>query len=218
MAISKAEFVSALYSLGVLRVASLGEAFEYTSGKRGPVYVDCRLIPGNTRVFHEVLDRLYSQMRDYQVVALAGVEGGGVPFAVGLATSIRKDYFSVRKNEKSHGLKMRITGGSVDRRNLIVFEDTVNFGESLMNAVTALREGGAKVIMCLSVFAHHPNVLVEMQEKLGIPITSLVTLGDFKDSFLSAVCATEQNSAQWREVEKWQENPVKWSDEYLARK
>ena len=55
------------------------------------------------------------------------------------------DAFVVRKAEKVHGLQQRVEGPAVAGRNVLAVEDTSTTGGSVLTAVQALNEAGAKV-------------------------------------------------------------------------
>jgi len=125
--------------------------FTLSSGQRATWYIDLRriLLDGRTaplagRVLLDATDDL-----DYQ--AVGGLTLGADPVALAMMhTAARRgrilDAFVVRKSEKTHGLGRRIEGPDVAGRRVLAVEDTSTTGNSVLSAVSALREAGAEVV------------------------------------------------------------------------
>jgi orotate phosphoribosyltransferase len=122
-----------------------------SSGREADYYVDLRRVtldgeaaPLVGRVMLEVTSGL-------RYDAVGGLTLGADPVAAAMlhaaaATGRRLDAFVVRKSEKPHGLQRRIEGPSVTGRRVLAIEDTSTTGESVLTAVSALREAGADVV------------------------------------------------------------------------
>jgi orotate phosphoribosyltransferase len=122
-----------------------------SSGREADYYVDLRRVtldgeaaPLVGRVMLEVTSGL-------RYDAVGGLTLGADPVAAAMlhaaaATGRRLDAFVVRKSEKPHGLQRRIEGPSVAGRRVLAVEDTSTTGESVLAAVSALRDAGAHVV------------------------------------------------------------------------
>jgi orotate phosphoribosyltransferase len=122
-----------------------------SSGREADYYVDLRRVtldgeaaPLVGRVMLEVTSGL-------RYDAVGGLTLGADPVAAAMlhaaaATGRRLDAFVVRKSEKPHGLQRRIEGPSVAGRRVLAVEDTSTTGESVLAAVSALRDAGADVV------------------------------------------------------------------------
>jgi orotate phosphoribosyltransferase len=122
-----------------------------SSGKEADYYVDLRRVtldgataPYVGRVMLDLTAGL-----DYD--AVGGLTLGADPVATAMlhaaaARGRRLDAFVVRKAEKAHGLQRRIEGPDVAGRRVLAVEDTSTTGGSVLTAVEALREAGARVV------------------------------------------------------------------------
>jgi orotate phosphoribosyltransferase len=124
--------------------------FVLSSGQRASWYVDLRRVllagkyaPLAGRVMLETTAGL-----GYD--AVGGLTMGADPVAAAMMHAAAADgrildAFVVRKGEKAHGLQRRIEGPDVAGRRVLAVEDTSTTGNSVLTAVTALREAGAEV-------------------------------------------------------------------------
>jgi orotate phosphoribosyltransferase len=124
--------------------------FVLSSGQRASWYVDLRRVllagrhaPLAGRVMLEAVS-------DLDFDAVGGLTMGADPVAAAMLHAAAADgrvldAFVVRKGEKAHGLQRRIEGPGVAGRRVLAVEDTSTTGNSVLTAVTALREAGAEV-------------------------------------------------------------------------
>ncbi|MET7398155.1 orotate phosphoribosyltransferase [Dactylosporangium sp. NPDC005572] len=123
-----------------------------SSGQVADWYVDLRRLtlhhagaPLVGRVMLDLVD-------DWEFDAVGGLTLGADPVALAMlhAAAARGgralDAFVVRKSDKAHGLQRRVEGPDVAGRRVLAVEDTSTTGESVLTAVTALREAGADVV------------------------------------------------------------------------
>ncbi|HLH58719.1 MAG TPA: orotate phosphoribosyltransferase [Streptosporangiaceae bacterium] len=124
--------------------------FVLSSGQRAGWYVDLRrvLLAGR---FAPLAGRvMLAATADLSYDAVGGLTMGADPVATAMmhaaaAGGRSLDAFVVRKGEKAHGLQRRIEGPDVAGRRVLAVEDTSTTGNSVLTAVTALREAGAEV-------------------------------------------------------------------------
>jgi orotate phosphoribosyltransferase len=105
---------------------------------------------------------------------------GADPVAIAMlhaaaAAGERLDAFVVRKSGKAHGLQRRIEGPDVAGRRVLAVEDTSTTGSSVLTAVEALREAGARVIGVAVVVDRGASGAVT---STGLPCRSAYTLAD----------------------------------------
>lgn len=122
-----------------------------SSGQTADSYIDLRRItlhhagaPLVGRVMRELT-------RDWEYEAVGGLTLGADPVATAMihaaaAAGEALDGFVVRKAGKQHGLARRIEGPDVTGRRVLAVEDTSTTGNSVLSAVEALQEAGARVM------------------------------------------------------------------------
>jgi orotate phosphoribosyltransferase len=116
------------------------------------------------------------------VTAIGGLTMGADPVAFGIAAvaatrgrALRS--FSVRKESKDHGVTGRLAGALEPGDKVVITEDTVTRGTSLLEAVDVVRELGADPVLALAVVDRGGTAEAMAAEK-GVPFTALVTAAD----------------------------------------
>lgn len=114
--------------------------------------------------------------------AIGGLTMGADPVAYGVAAiaatrgrSLRS--FSVRKEAKDHGVTGRIAGALRAGDRVVITEDTVTRGASLMEAVDAVRAFGAQPVL-ITVIVDRGGTCAEMAAAAGIPYAPMLTAPD----------------------------------------
>lgn len=126
-------------------------AVTLSSGKEANYYVDLR----RATLHHGAAPRIGTLLRrltaDWNYVAVGGLTLGADPVATAMlhsaaAEGVVLDAFVVRKSLKKHGMQRRIEGMEVAGQQVLAVDDTSTTGESVLTAVSALREAGATVV------------------------------------------------------------------------
>jgi orotate phosphoribosyltransferase len=145
----------------LIRTRSFGRGrIVLASGRESDYYIDMRPTTvhpvGATCVGELICDAL----EGLDVEFVGGLEMGAVPIATAVAIASHRrggklQAFFVRKKPKDHGAKKLVEGlpqGETLRgRNVVVLEDTTTTGGSSMQAVRALREEGANIVLVLTI-------------------------------------------------------------------
>ena len=134
----------------IRNVAVVHGDFVLSSGQRASWYVDLRRVLLAGRYAPLAGRVLLAATSDLDFDAVGGLTMGADPVAAAMmhaaaADGRTLDAFVVRKGEKAHGLQRRIEGPDVAGRRVLAVEDTSTTGNSVLTAVTALREAGAEV-------------------------------------------------------------------------
>ncbi|ADB61656.1 orotate phosphoribosyltransferase [Haloterrigena turkmenica DSM 5511] len=112
---------------------------------------------------------------------LGGVALGGVPLAAATSVAAGVPYVIARKQRKEYGTGNLIEGRLEDGEEVVVVEDIVTTGTSLVEAVEALREAGATVERALVVVDREEGGR-ENVEDAGVEMEALVTASDLLES------------------------------------
>jgi len=114
--------------------------------------------------------------------AIGGLTMGADPVAFGVAAvaatrgrSLKS--FSVRKEAKDHGVTGRIAGALEEGDRVVITEDTVTRGTSLMEAVSVVRALGAEVVL-ITVIVDRGGTCAAMADAEGIPYAPMLTAVD----------------------------------------
>jgi len=139
----KDEICTLLTRIGALRFGT----FTLTGGKLSPYYVDLRILPSFPEAFKTVENILQSLAQNEigpdKFDRIAGIPTAGIPFASVLAYLLHKPFLYVRKEVKTHGRERRIEGILYPGEKVLLVDDLVTTGGSLLNAADAIvAEGG----------------------------------------------------------------------------
>ena len=132
------------------------EPFTWASGIKSPVYCDNRLILTAPEVRTQVESALCEIIRaDYpDVEVLMGTSTAGIAHAaiVGHMMGLPMGY--VRSSSKDHGRQNQIEGRLKPGQKVVVIEDLISTGGSVLDVVNVLREAGAEVLGVASIFTY----------------------------------------------------------------
>lgn len=123
--------------------------FVLSSGKISNYYLDKYLFETNPLLLKEVAKRLSKILPNKKPIAV--VELGGV--ALGAAISLEKNvkFLIVRRGEKKYGTNKKIEGSCKNVKDVIIVEDIVMTGKSLLFAKKILNDSGIRVTGCVAV-------------------------------------------------------------------
>jgi len=132
------------------------EPFVWASGIKSPVYCDNRLILSRPELRTEVESGLAGLVREYYpgAEALMGTSTAGIAHAAITAQLLGMPMGYVRSGAKDHGRKNRIEGKLEPGQKVVVIEDLISTGGSVIEVVRALREAGAEVLGVASIFTY----------------------------------------------------------------
>ncbi|MBO5545984.1 MAG: orotate phosphoribosyltransferase [Bacteroidales bacterium] len=132
------------------------EPFTWASGIQSPIYCDNRLTLSAPAVRTHVEEGLAALVREHfpQCEALMGTSTAGIAHAAITATILGLPMGYVRGEAKSHGRTNRIEGRLEPGTKVVVVEDLISTGGSVIDVVNALREAGAEVLGIVSIFTY----------------------------------------------------------------
>ena len=164
------------------------EPFIWASGIKSPVYCDNRLTLTAPAVRNDVENGLAQLIRENypEAEVLMGTSTAGIAHAaiVGHLMNLPMGY--VRSGNKDHGRQNRIEGRLEPGQKVVVVEDLISTGGSVIEVVDALREAGAEVLGVVSIFTYG---MQRGLERLAEAKVKNVSLTDF--DHIASVAARE---------------------------
>ncbi len=132
------------------------EPFTWASGIKSPVYCDNRLTLTAPEVRTDVENALAETIRaEYpKAEVLMGTSTAGIAHAAITAHIMGLPMGYVRSGAKDHGRKNQIEGRLEAGQKVVVVEDLISTGGSVIEVVNVLREAGAEVIGIVSIFTY----------------------------------------------------------------
>lgn len=130
--------------------------FVWASGIKSPVYCDNRLTLTAPEVRNDVENALAETIkREYpEAEVLMGTSTAGIAHAAITAHILNLPMGYVRSGAKDHGRQNRIEGKLEKGQKVVVVEDLISTGGSVMEVVDALKEEGANVLGIVSIFTY----------------------------------------------------------------
>lgn len=132
------------------------EPFTWASGIKSPVYCDNRLTLSDKDVRTDVEEGLAELIRENypEVEVLMGTSTAGIAHAAITAHLMGLPMGYVRSGHKDHGRQNQIEGRLEKGQKVVVVEDLISTGGSVLEVVDVLREAGAEVLGIVSIFTY----------------------------------------------------------------
>ena len=164
------------------------EPFTWASGIKSPIYCDNRLILTAPEVRNMVENAIADTVkREYpDVEVLMGTSTAGIAHAAIAAHILGIPMGYVRSGAKDHGRNNRIEGRLEKGQKVVVIEDLISTGGSVIEVVEALREAGAEVLGIVSIFTYG---MKKGLERLSAAKVKNISLSDF-DAVAAAAAET----------------------------
>ena len=132
------------------------EPFTWASGIKSPVYCDNRLTLTAPEVRLDVENGLAELIKTHypEAEVLMGTSTAGIAHAAITAHILNMPMGYVRSGTKDHGRQNQIEGRLEKGQKVVVVEDLISTGGSVIEVVNVLREAGAEVLGVVSIFTY----------------------------------------------------------------
>ena len=164
------------------------EPFTWASGIKSPVYCDNRLTLTAPKVRDDVENGLATLIKEHypEAEVLMGTSTAGIAHAAITAHLLSMPMGYVRSGNKDHGRQNRIEGKLEKGQKVVVVEDLISTGGSVIDVVNALREEGADVIGIVSIFTYGMEKGIIRLKEANVKNVSLTNFDE-----IAAVAAEE---------------------------
>ena len=151
----KEEIAEALLSIQAVFLRPK-DPFTWASGIHSPIYCDNRLTLSFPEVRRKIEKGLAELVREHfpEASALFGTSTAGIAHAALTAEILDLPMGYVRGSAKDHGRQNQIEGALSEGQPVVVVEDLISTGGSVIECVEVLRENGAKVLGVVSIFTY----------------------------------------------------------------
>ena len=154
------------------------EPFVWASGIKSPIYCDNRLILTAPEARNEVEQSIADTVRreDPEAQVLMGTATAGIAHAAIAAHLLGLPMGYVRSGSKDHGRRNQIEGKLTPGERVVVIEDLISTGGSVLDTVAALRAAGAEVLGVISIFTYGMAKGRQRLAEAGVKCVSLTDL------------------------------------------
>ena len=182
------------------------EPFTWASGIKSPIYCDNRLTLSYPHIRNQVEQGLAANIRKYypDCEVVAGTSTAGIAHAALVADILGLPMCYVRSSAKDHGRNNQIEGKVEKGQKVVVVEDLISTGGSVIEVVNVLREVGAEVLGIASIFTYGLQKGIDRMQEAQVKNVSLSNY----DALVEV--AVEQDYIKAEDVKKlqaFQKNP-----------
>ncbi|RSJ77612.1 orotate phosphoribosyltransferase [Streptococcus cristatus] len=156
------------------------EPFTWASGIKSPIYTDNRvtLAYPETRTLIEngFVEKIRAEFPDVEVIA--GTATAGIPHGAIIADKMNLPFAYIRSKPKDHGAGNQIEGRVAPGQKMVVIEDLISTGGSVLDAIAAAKREGADVVGAAAIFTYE---LPKADKNFADAGVKLVTLSNYTE-------------------------------------
>ena len=151
------------------------EPFTWASGIKSPIYCDNRLTLTAPEVRTLIESSLAEKVKELypECEVLMGTSTAGIAHAAITAHMLDMPMGYVRSGAKDHGRQNQIEGKLLPGQKVVVIEDLISTGGSVLEVVDVLREAGAEVLGVVSIFTYGLQKGLDRMAAANVVNTSL---------------------------------------------
>lgn len=182
------------------------EPFTWASGIKSPIYCDNRLILTSPEARNVVENAIAETVkREYpEAEALFGTSTAGIAHAAIAGHILGMPMGYVRSSSKDHGRNNKIEGKLEQGTKVVVIEDLISTGGSVIDVVDSLREAGAEVLGIVSIYTYGMKKGLERLKEANVKNVSLT---DFDTTISVAVEIGYIKSEDEKRLKAFRDNP-----------
>ena len=156
------------------------EPFTWASGIKSPIYTDNRvtLAYPETRTLIEngFVEKIRAEFPNVEVIA--GTATAGIPHGAIIADKMNLPFAYIRSKPKDHGAGNQIEGRVAPGQKMVVIEDLISTGGSVLDAIAAAKREGADVVGAAAIFTYE---LPKAGKNFADAGVKLVTLSNYTE-------------------------------------
>jgi len=187
----KTELGKILNRIGALKFGS----FKLTSGEMSPYYLDLRIVPSFPDAFRRIIDLYIELIRNDIGVdcfdRIAGIPTAGISIASIVAYLLKKPFVYVRTAERQHGRGRRVEGILLPGNRVLLIDDLITKGGSILKSAEAVRTEGGVVTDAVVLMDREENGKQNLA-KDGINLHYLLTTTELARKLHNMVAITDQ--------------------------
>ncbi|MGO2980865.1 MAG: orotate phosphoribosyltransferase, partial [Leuconostoc mesenteroides] len=202
----KQQVANDLLEIGAVKF-SPEEPFTWASGIKSPIYTDNRMTIGfpsvRQNIYKGLSELIKKEYSDVEIIG--GVATAGIPHSAWVAEELNKPMVYVRSKPKKHGAGRQTEGALVKNRKVVLIDDLISTGGSVLAAVNAVRKEGASVLGVVSIFSYELPAGKKNFVEAGLTFNSLTTYSQLIET---AVKRGNLDKSQVETLQNWKENQM----------
>jgi len=189
------------------------QPFTWASGLHSPIYTDNRLTISypevRTNIYQGMVELIKDNYPDAEVIA--GTATAGIPHAAWVAQEMGLPFIYVRSKPKDHGQGKQVEGVLKEGQKVVVIDDLLSTGCSVLKAAQAVNREGGQVLGVVAAFSYQLPALDQNFAEAGL---SYQTVTNYTTLITQAEQKQLINQAQLASLHQWREDPQAWSDQH----
>lgn len=188
------------------------EPFTWASGIKSPIYCDNRITMSYPHVRRAIAKGLAAviKMTYPEAEVIAGTATAGIPHAAWVAELLDLPMVYIRSKAKEHGKGNQIEGRIQPNQKMVVIEDLLSTGGSVLEACEAAKREGADVLGVAAIFTYELPQVQENFDQAGLPYVTLTNYTALIESALETGAIQESDVAL---LQEWRKDPAAWLSE-----
>ncbi|MGT2666131.1 orotate phosphoribosyltransferase [Streptococcus rifensis] len=187
------------------------DPFTWASGIKSPIYTDNRVTLAYPEVRTRIEDGFVETIQEKfpEVEVIAGTATAGIPHGAIIADKMKLPFAYIRSKPKAHGAGNQVEGRIHNGQKMVIVEDLISTGGSVLEAVEAARREGADVLGVVAIFTYE---LPKADKNFAEAGVSLETLSDYSQLIQVAKEKDYITHEGLVLLEKFKDNQETWQD------
>ncbi|RRG17499.1 orotate phosphoribosyltransferase [Weissella viridescens] len=208
----KKEVAQALLDIQAVKLQP-NDPFTWASGLKSPIYTDNRKTISFPKVRQLIANGLAELVKEKypNATVIGGVATAGIPHAAWVAEVLDLPMVYVRSKPKDHGAGKQIEGVLSDQDQVVLIDDLISTGGSVLGAVDAVRREGSEVAGVLSIFSYE---LPAADKNFAAAKTDFAPLTTYSALLEVEKASGQMSDADLAVLQDWRVDPSAWSEKH----
>lgn len=185
------------------------DPFTWASGIKSPIYTDNRITLSypETRTIIEngFVETIKAHYPEVEVIA--GTATAGIPHGAIIADKMNLPFAYIRSKPKDHGAGNQIEGRVLPGQKMVIIEDLISTGGSVLDAAAAAIREGAEVLGVVAIFTYQLPKATDSFKEAGI---ELITLSNYSELIRVAKVKGYIDADGLQLLKKFKEDQENW--------
>lgn len=154
--------------------------FTWASGINSPIYTDNRITLSYPETRNLIENGFVDTIKAHfpEVEVIAGTATAGIPHGAIIADKMSLPFAYIRSKPKDHGAGNQVEGRVLKGQKMVIIEDLISTGGSVLDAVAAAKREGADVLGVVAIFTYELPKASQNFEEAGEQLITLSTYSD----------------------------------------
>ncbi|GAB2024280.1 orotate phosphoribosyltransferase [Lactovum odontotermitis] len=190
---------------------SPSQPFTWASGIKSPIYTDNRVTLAYPAVRTRIEDGFVTQIRQEfpEVEVIAGTATAGIPHGAIIADKMSLPFAYIRSKPKDHGAGNQVEGKVSKGQKMVIIEDLISTGGSVLEAAAAAEREGADVLGIAAIFSYE---LPRAAENFTATQRRLIPLTNYSHLIEIAQQTGYVSEDELLLLKRFKENQENWQD------